>query len=197
MGDNEKEKNYINLKWGDIPNSKSFAGGDIKGIISKIDYIQQLGCDTLYLTPIFESPSNHKYDIVDYYEIDRQFGNKDDLRSLVNELHKRGMRIVLDAVFNHVSERNDKFQDCVKAGSSSAYFDWFVIKGDRPEKDPLNYEVFAGCKYMPKWNTSNPDVQEYLISIATYYIKEFDIDTQKIVDKHINDDKNYTVKNIL
>ena len=176
MGDNEKEKNYINLKWGDIPNSKSFAGGDIKGIISKIDYIQQLGCDTLYLTPIFESPSNHKYDIVDYYEIDRQFGNKDDLRSLVNELHRRGMRIVLDAVFNHVSELNDKFQDCVKAGSSSAYFDWFVIKGDRPEKDPLNYEVFAGCKYMPKWNTSNPDVQEYLISIATYYIKEFDID---------------------
>ncbi|MBE5845071.1 MAG: glycoside hydrolase family 13 protein [Butyrivibrio sp.] len=176
MEDNDKDKSYINLKWGDIPNPKSFAGGDIKGIISKLDYIKQLGCDALYLTPIFKSPSNHKYDIVDYFEIDRQFGTKEDLKSLVEELHKKGMRIVLDAVFNHVSELNDKFQDCIEKGKDSEYFDWFVIKGDRPEKKPLNYEVFAGCKYMPKWNTSNPDVQKYLISIATYYIKEFDID---------------------
>ena len=176
MGDDDKDKSYINLKWGEIPDSKSFSGGDIKGIIDKLDYIKQLGCDALYLTPIFKSPSNHKYDIVDYFEIDRQFGNKDDLRKLVGELHKRGMRIVLDAVFNHVSELNEKFQDCVKKGKDSEYFDWFVINGDKPEADPLNYEVFAGCTYMPKWNTSNHDVQDYLISIATYYIREFDID---------------------
>ena len=176
MGDDDKDKGYINLSWGDIPNPKSFAGGDIKGIISKLDYIKQLGCDALYLTPIFKSPSNHKYDIVDYFEIDRQFGDKEDLKKLVEELHKRGMRIVLDAVFNHVSELNDRFQDCIKKGRESEYYDWFVIKGEKPEKSPLNYEVFAGCKYMPKWNTSNPDVQQYLISIATYYIKEFDID---------------------
>ncbi len=176
MGDDDKDKSYINLKWGDIPNPKSFAGGDIKGIIEKLDYIKELGCDALYLTPIFKSPSNHKYDIVDYFEIDGQFGDKKDLKMLVEQLHKRGMRIVLDAVFNHVSELNDKFQDCIKKGKKSAYFDWFVIDGDKPEKDPLNYEVFAGCKYMPKWNTSNTGVQEYLISIATYYINEFDID---------------------
>ncbi len=176
IGDDDKDKSYINLKWGEIPSPKSFAGGDIKGIIDKLDYIKQLGCDALYLTPIFKSPSNHKYDIVDYFEIDKQFGNKDDLRKLVDELHKRGMRIVLDAVFNHVSELNEKFQDCVKKGKDSEYFDWFVINGDKPETDPLNYEVFAGCTYMPKWNTSNHDVQEYLISIATYYIREFDID---------------------
>ncbi len=176
IGDSDKDKNYIDLKWGDIPNPKSMAGGDIKGIISKLDYIKQLGCDALYLTPIFESPSNHKYDIVDYFEIDRHFGDKDDLKRLVTELHKRGMRLVLDAVFNHVSELNKKFQDCIEKGSASEYYDWFVIKGERPISDPLNYEVFAGCNYMPKWNTSNTDVQEYLISIATYYIKEFDID---------------------
>ena len=176
IGDREKDKTYINLKWGDIPNPKSFAGGDIKGITEKLDYIKELGFDALYLTPIFKSPSNHKYDIVDYFEIDEQFGNKDDLRVLVDELHKRGMRIVLDAVFNHVSELNDKFRDVTEKGRGSEYFDWFVINGDLPEKHPLNYEVFAGCKYMPKWNTSNLKVQDYLISIAKYYISEFDID---------------------
>ncbi|WP_029232883.1 glycoside hydrolase family 13 protein [Butyrivibrio sp. VCB2006] len=176
IGDENKDKSYINLKWGDVPTPKSFAGGDLKGIISKLDYISNLGCDALYLTPIFKSPSNHKYDIVDYFEIDPNFGDNADLQELVKELHKRGMKIVLDAVFNHVSELNEKFQDVVKKGRESQYFDWFVVKGDFPKKDPLNYEVFAGCTYMPKWNTSNSDVQDYLISIATYYIKEFDID---------------------
>ena len=176
IGDESKDKAYINLKWGDVPSPKSFAGGDLKGIISKLDYINDLGCNALYLTPIFRSPSNHKYDIVDYFEIDSNFGSKNDLKELVTQLHKRGMKIVLDAVFNHVSEQNEKFVDVVKNGRDSEFFDWFVIKGDHPEKEPLNYEVFAGCKYMPKWNTSNRDVQDYLISIATYYINEFDID---------------------
>lgn len=176
MADGNKDKNYINLKWGDIPNAKSFAGGDLKGIISKLEYIKSLGCDALYLTPIFKSPSNHKYDIVDYFEVDPNFGDETDLTNLVKELHNRGMKLVLDAVFNHVSELNDKFQDVISKGKESEYFDWFVIKGDYPYASPLNYEVFAGCTYMPKWNTSNVQVQDYLISIATYYIREFDID---------------------
>ena len=176
IGDQDKDKSYINLKWGEIPTPKSFAGGDLKGIIEKLDYIKDLGFDALYLTPIFKSPSNHKYDIVDYFEVDKDFGTKEDLRTLVKELHTRGMRIVLDAVFNHVSHENEKFRDVVSKGKDSEFFDWFVINGDRPTADPLNYEVFAGCDYMPKWNTSNPEVQDYLISIATHYIREFDID---------------------
>ena len=176
MGDEQKDKSYINLKWGNKPTPKSFAGGDLKGIISKLDYIKNIGCNALYLTPIFKSPSNHKYDIVDYFEIDEHFGTGQDLKTLVKELHRRNMRIVLDAVFNHVSENNEMFKDVVKKGRESKYFDYFIIHGDKPEKEPLNYEVFAGCAYMPKWNTSNPEVRKYLISIALYYIKEFDID---------------------
>lgn len=175
-GSSEKDSSYINLRWGDVPAPHSFAGGDLKGVVSKLDYIRDLGCDALYLTPIFRSDSNHKYDIIDYFEIDPMFGDKGDLKRLVYELHKRDMKLVLDAVFNHVSERNDKFQDAIKNGMNSLYYDWFVIKGDFPRKFPLNYEVFAECEYMPKWNTSNSDVQEYLISVALYYIKEFDID---------------------
>ena len=126
MADGNKDKNYINLKWGDIPNAKSFAGGDLKGIISKLEYIKSLGCDALYLTPIFKSPSNHKYDIVDYFEVDPNFGDETDLTNLVKELHNRGMKLVLDAVFNHVSELNDKFQDVISKGKESEYYDWFV-----------------------------------------------------------------------
>ena len=86
IGDTDKNKSYITLKWGDIPDPKSFAGGDIKGIIKKLDYIKELGCDALYLTPIFKSPSNHKYDIVDYFEIDRQFGMGKDLKKLLRNI---------------------------------------------------------------------------------------------------------------
>ena len=176
IGDGSKNRDYIDLKWGDIPTPKSFAGGDIKGIIEKLGYIKGLGCNALYLTPIFKSPTNHKYDTIDYFEIDPDFGTKEDLKELIDELHKNEMKIVLDAVFNHVSERNDKFRDVLEKGRESEFYDWFVIDGDFPKDNPLNYEVFAGCTYMPKWNTSNIKVQDYLMSIALYYIEEFDID---------------------
>lgn len=176
IGNIEKDRSYINISWGELPSPKSLAGGDIKGIISKIDYIKNIGCNALYLTPVFKSPSNHKYDTIDYFEIDPMFGDKADLKTLVEELHKRDMKLVLDAVFNHVSEQNVIFQDVVKNGDNSPYYDWFVIRGGYPQKSPLNYEVFAECDYMPKWNTSNPLVQEYLISVALHYIEEFNID---------------------
>ena len=171
-GDNNKDLNYINLDWGDIPNPKSFTGGDIKGIYDKLKYLKKLGITAIYLTPIFKSISNHKYDISDYYKIDPQFGNYDILHDLINEAHSMGMKVVLDAVFNHVSENLDQFQDVVKNKKNSKYYSWFVINSD----DPFEYECFASCKYMPKLNTSNPEVQKYLIDIATYWIKEFDID---------------------
>lgn len=171
-GNPDKEKAYVNLKWGEIPNPKSFAGGDLKGITQKLSYLNGLGINALYLTPVFKSVSNHKYDISDYYEIDEQFGDKAQLRELIEHAHAMGMKIVLDAVFNHCSENLSQFQDVLKKGKKSAYYDWFVISND----DPLEYETFAACSYMPKFNTSNPEVCDYLIGIATYWIREFDID---------------------
>ncbi|MDE5896590.1 MAG: glycoside hydrolase family 13 protein, partial [Clostridia bacterium] len=172
IGNTDREKPYINLKWGEIPGPKSFAGGDIKGITQKLPYLNGLGINALYLTPVFKSISNHKYDISDYYEIDEHFGNKEQLRELIDRAHAMGMKIVLDAVFNHCSERLRQFQDVVKNGKKSEFYDWFVITGD----DPLEYETFAACNYMPKFNTSNPEVRDYLIGIAVYWIREFDID---------------------
>lgn len=175
-GRKKKNDSYITMKWGDLPSPKGFAGGDIQGIIQKLDYIQELGCNAIYLTPVFPSVSNHKYDISDYHTIDEQFGTNADMHRLVEEVHKRGMKIVLDAVFNHCSERLPQFQDVLKKGRKSPYYDWFLIRGEKPIPEEQNYEVFSFCNYMPKMNTSNKEVQDFLINIGTGWIKKYDID---------------------
>ena len=176
IGDKSKDMSYVNMEWGEKPTPKSFAGGDIKGITEKLDYIKSLGIDSIYLTPIFKSISNHKYDISDYLEIDKDFGTKDDLRELVDKAHEKGMHIVLDAVFNHCSDEMIQFQDVLKNGIASEYHDWFIIDGDKPDQEKVNYETFASCNYMPKLDTSNPEVRKFLIGIAVHYINEYHID---------------------
>lgn len=175
-GIENKEDSYINMKWNDKPTPKSFAGGDIQGITDKIDYLKKIGINTIYLTPIFKSPSNHKYDIIDYYEIDEAFGNKKIFKNLVEKLHNNDMKIVLDAVFNHISIKNKYFKDVIDNGKKSKYFNWFIIKDDTIDIEKVNYETFAEVEYMSKWNTSNIEVQDYLINVGKYWIEEFDID---------------------
>ncbi len=176
MGDTAKDRSYINMKWGDKPTPKSHAGGDLKGIAKKLGYLRNLGFDTVYLTPVFKSVSNHKYDIEDYYTVDPQFGTNEDLKKLIENAHSKKMHIILDAVFNHCSENLAQFRDVVEKGRASKYFDWFIVKGDAISDKRDNYEVFANCRYMPKLNTSNPEVQDYLIGIAVRYIEEYGID---------------------
>ncbi|MDR2828887.1 MAG: glycoside hydrolase family 13 protein [Acholeplasmatales bacterium] len=169
-------KSYINTKWGESVSSKSFAGGDLNGIIEKLDYLERVGVNTLYLTPIFSSISNHKYDINNYYEIDSQFGDKKTFKELVYKAHKKRMYVVIDGVFNHTSDLLSEFQDVIKNGIKSKFFNWFIIKGDFVDTVNINYETFSNCYYHPKFNTSNKEVQEYLINIGAYYVKEYDID---------------------
>lgn len=176
LGDRKKDTSYVNMEWGDLPQPKSFAGGDIKGIIEKLDYLKELGITALYLTPVFESISNHKYDIINYKKIDPRFGSEEDFKELVKLAHEHGIRIVLDAVFNHCSMQMEQFQDVIKKGKNSPYYNWFLIDGDYPDPEHINYECFASCNYMPKINTANPEAQDFLLEIACYWIREFDID---------------------
>ncbi|MDO4564270.1 MAG: glycoside hydrolase family 13 protein [Clostridia bacterium] len=169
-------KAYVNLNWGEIPNAKSYAGGDLQGIISKLDYLKNLGINALYLTPVFCSDSNHKYDIYDYYNIDPHFGTNEDFALLMSECHKRGIRVVLDAVFNHCSEKLPQFLDVRQHGKESPYYDWFIIDGKTVDRRKPNYQHFGVCKYMPKFNTSCSDAQDFLIDIATHWIEKYDID---------------------
>lgn len=175
-GDHEKADAYINLPWGQIPNPKSFAGGDLKGIRQKLPYLQELGINALYLTPIFKSISNHKYDIQDYFTVDEMFGTNQDFADLVAAAHRRNIRVVIDAVFNHVSDRCSQFQDVLRHGRKSKYFHWFIIHGEEPDQEKVNYECFSACSYMPRWNTSNPEVQDFLLKIAVHWVREYHID---------------------
>lgn len=166
----------INISWGDKVGRYSIAGGDIKGIIEKIDYLKDLGIDALYLTPIFESESNHKYNIKDYYSIAKDFGDEKDLENLIDILHKNNMIIVLDGVFNHISKDNELFLDVIKNGNKSKYFNWFFINGDNLDLDKNNYERFADDLGMPRLNLNNREVQDYVINIGLHYIRKYNID---------------------
>ncbi|GMQ62371.1 glycoside hydrolase family 13 protein [Vallitalea maricola] len=185
------------LEWGSIDNvtNDMFFGGDLRGVINKLDYIKEMGFTGIYFTPIFQSPSSHKYDIEDYYKIDSHFGTNDTFKELVQEAHKRGIRIMLDAVFNHCGWRHPYWQDVVKKGRDSKYYDCFYINGDSvvnfplddnndPDIDNMTYENLVNFNYatfgftprMPKWNTDNEIVKEHLLGAAKYWIEEYDID---------------------
>ena len=164
-------------KWEDMPTRDNFFGGDLEGIIFKLPYLEELGINALYLNPIFKSPSNHKYNITDYYEVDPNFGNKDSLKRLVKELHQRQIRIILDGVFNHCGNTFWAFQDVIEKGAKSKYKDWFIIKSYPIVKYPEpNYRCWMGCSLMPEFNTDNPEVREYLLKVVKYWIKEANID---------------------
>ena len=153
--------------------------GDLRGIIEHMDYIQDLGIDVLYMTPIFKSNSCHKYDTIDYYQIDPSFGTKEDLKELVQKAHERGMKVVLDAVYNHTGREFFAFQDILEKGEKSKYLDWYFID-DLPLKSEWgeipNFKCFAYYGGMPKLNLKNPEVEKYITDVASYWIKECDID---------------------
>ncbi len=165
-------------KWGDKPQRDSFYGGDLQGIIDKLDYISELGINAIYLTPIFASTSNHKYNIDDYYSIDPNFGDITTARKMVEEAHRRGIKVILDAVFNHSGYNFFAFKDLREHGESSEYKDWYFIdKFPVKTSSPVNYNTFANdIKNMPRLNTSNPEFQSYLLQVAEYWIEEIDID---------------------
>lgn len=178
-----KGKSYVNMDWHstDIRNSRnSFLGGDLYGVIDKLEYLSWLGVGAIYLTPIHPSDSNHKYDVKDYFDVDERFGGKKAFKELVEKAHALDIKIMMDLVFNHMSYYNPIFQEVREYGSKSSYHSWFFINGDKPSINPLNYRCFGYYAYMPKINTNNRDVQEYLISVAEYWVKEFNVDGYRL-----------------
>lgn len=164
--------------WGERPTPRMVAGGDLAGIQARLDYLQELGVGCIYTTPLFCSPSNHKYDTSDYYQVDPAFGTNRELAELVAEAHRRGLRFMMDAVFNHSGLDWPPFQDVLVRGDDSPYRDWFYNLHDFPV-DPAacNYETFAnGVASMPKLDTGHPEVAQYLLRVAEHWIREADID---------------------
>ncbi|KRN89323.1 glycoside hydrolase family 13 protein [Ligilactobacillus ceti] len=178
------------LPWGSAqPTPFNFFGGDFQGIIDHLHYLKELGVNGLYLCPIFAATSNHKYDTIDYFKLDPAFGDEKTFREFIQQAHQLGFKVMLDAVFNHIGDQSPYWQDVVQNGAKSVYIDWFYI-ADLPVNytatdnyeiaKNLNYEVFAKNPHMPKLKTSNPQVQAYLLEIATFWVEKFGIDAWRL-----------------
>ena len=176
--------------WDAPPTLHGFKGGDLLGIVEQLDYLQDLGVSAIYLTPIFQSASNHRYHTYDYFHVDPLLGGDAALRELLDVAHGRGMRVILDGVFNHTGRGFWPFHHILENGASSPYRDWFhidldVLEGrrefvpypprDAPPGTELGYRAWWGLPALPKLNTDHPDVREYLLSIAEHWLR-FGID---------------------
>ena len=168
------------LPWHAPPSPQGFHGGDLLGIAEHLDHLADLGVNAIYLTPIFQSPSNHRYHTHDYEKVDPLLGGNAAFRTLVGEAHSRNIRIMLDGVFNHASRGFFQFNDILENGPHSPWLDWFHIHGwplaPYDGSKPANYASWAGDRALPKFNTDNPQVREFLIGIAEFWIREYDID---------------------
>lgn len=159
--------------WGGTPTADNFFGGDLEGIWAKIPYLQFLGINALWLNPIFASPSNHRYNTSDYFQVDHALGDNKTLRRLVESLHAAGIRLILDGVFNHTGTEFFAFKDVLARGASSPYKDWYYFEGFPVQIEPKpNYLCWWDIPSLPKLRVSNPEVRDYLLSVGTYWLRE-------------------------
>jgi neopullulanase len=178
--------------WGAPPTYHGYQGGDLIGVVEHLDYLQDLGVNAIYFTPIFQSASNHRYHTHDYEVVDPMLGGNEALRRLLDEAHGRGIRIVLDGVFNHASRGFFRFHDILENGEDSAYLDWFHVSGFplhayEIDRSP-NYSAWWGLHALPKFNTGCREVREYLWGIGRKWIN-FGIDGWRLdVANEIDDD---------
>src|SRR4051794_32488683 len=190
--------------WDAPPTYNGFKGGDLPGIAEKLDYLADLGITALYLTPVFASASNHRYHTYDYYKVDPLLGGDDALRSLLDQAHERGIRVVLDGVFNHSGRGFWPFHHVVENGLQSPYAGWFHLDRETvrarglkpyPTRDDmrrieaegggnrdgsvsqrqLGYRAWWDLPALPKLNTDNPHMREHLMGAAEHWLR-FGID---------------------
>ena len=162
--------------WDAPPTLFGYKGGDLVGLAERLDWIEQLGCNALYLNPIFQSASNHRYHTHDFYRVDPLLGGDEAFDRLLAEGSRRGIRVVLDGVFNHVGRGFYQFNHLLEQGDQSPYLDWFHVHGfplrayDQTN-GPAQYEAWWGMPALPKLNTHDPDVREFLMRVGEHWMQ--------------------------
>ncbi len=164
----------------DAPARNSFEGppaNRLSSLTPWIDYLEDFGTNALLLGPVFES-SAHGYDIADYFRVDRRLGDDAALAAISRELHRRGIRLVLDAVFNHTGRDFWAFRDIREKGRASAYCDWYHLDftGRSPYGEPFRYKGWNGNYDLVKLNLANPAVREHLFNAVSWWIEQFQVD---------------------
>jgi neopullulanase len=175
--------------WEARPTLKGYKGGDLLGLVERIEELVDLGITALYLNPVFSAASNHRYNTYDYLQVDPLLGGDAALRELLDTAHGRGIRIILDGVFNHVGRGFWPFHHVVESGAASPYRDWFyldddVLSGQRgllhqdhlcPDEGRRGYRSWWDVPSLPKLRIENPLVREYLLSAVEHWTR-FGID---------------------
>jgi cyclomaltodextrinase / maltogenic alpha-amylase / neopullulanase len=205
--------------WDAAPTLHGFKGGDLFGVAARLDELTDLGITALYLNPVFASASNHRYHTYDYLRVDPLLGGDEALRELLDAAHARGMRVILDGVFNHASRGFWPFNHVLECGIASPYVNWFHVDRDalaagRPLRAypdetlreaidaaggpaqlgiettfALGYHAWWNMPALPKLNTDNPQVREYLMRVAEHWIR-FGADGWRLdVAAEIDDDE--------
>jgi len=195
-GEDPKLARGLQLKpWGADPAEQGFQGGNLYGVIDKLDYLKELGITAIYLCPIFSSASNHRYHTFDFMQVDPLLGGNDALKALLEAAHARDMKIVLDGVFNHASRGFWAFHHILECGGESPYIDWFKVQDwplnpyPRSAEDKLNYAAWWDLPALPQFNHANQGVRDYIYEVARYWL-EFGIDGWRLdVPYEIDDDE--------
>ena len=154
------------VPWKRPTNLSGFFGGTLRGAIQKLDYIQSLGCNAVWLSPLFASPSHHGYDATDYYTVEPRFGTNAELIELIDKAHQRGMRIILDFVANHWSNQHPTFQ-AAQRDPDSEYRAWYTW-----QRWPDEYASFFGVKGMPQLNLKHKPTSDYLLRCAQHWLQK-------------------------
>jgi neopullulanase len=151
-----------------------FKGGDLLGVYEKLDYLQDLGINAIYLNPVFMSTANHRYHTYDYWHVDPILGGNPVFFKLLKEAHRRGMHLVLDGVFNHASRGFFQFNHILENGEKSPYLDWFHVYGFpmNAYQGKPNYSCWWNLPALPQFNTDNPQVRKFLFEVAKHWIEQ-------------------------
>jgi cyclomaltodextrinase len=162
--------------WGSDPRLQGFHGGDLYGVIEALDHLQGMGVTCLYLTPVFSSAANHRYHAYDYLEIDPLLGGDRAFDALIHAVHGRGMRLILDGVFNHCGRGFWAFHHLLENGAVSPYRHWFHVHHwpllPYPRVgETCGYSCWWNDPALPKFNHHHPAVQEYLLRVGRHWLE--------------------------
>ncbi|MCK5314238.1 MAG: glycoside hydrolase family 13 protein [Anaerolineales bacterium] len=160
--------------WESPPSVYGFKGGDLLGVAEHLDYLEDLGINAIYFNPIFQSTANHRYHTHDYFKVDPILGGDPAFRYLLDKAHRKGIRILLDGVFNHVSRGFFQFNHILESGAKSPYTDWFYVNGYplNAYQGQANYQCWWNLPALPKFNTENPQVRSFIFDVARYWIEQ-------------------------
>ena len=161
--------------WDTPPTVHGYKGGDLWGVIDKLDYLVDLGINALWFNPIFQSASNHRYHTHDYSKVDPLLGGNEAFDAMIEAAHSKGVRVILDGVFNHASRGFFQFSDIAEQQEKSAYVDWFNVREfpilPYDEDKPATYDAWWGLHALPQFNTEHPPVSEFLWNVGTHWIE--------------------------